>query len=108
MEYMEFVCHAPSDYFHTRNTPYPVKRENHNLCFVWTSLGPEIRTTPSVDEIFGVKDESEDSMGSTVTSTGATTSALAETSGVVSLKSSRDKEKGGKEGERRGVKMEVD
>lgn len=53
LEFMEFVCHAPSDYYKCNNAPYPTNSTEPDLCFVWTSIGPKIRTTPSRDEIFG-------------------------------------------------------
>ena len=101
MDFMDFVCHAPSNYFHARNTPYPVLHKDQDLCFVWTSLGPEIRATPSLDEIFGVKDEGEEAAVSSDIS--------------FSSKSSKEKEKEGREKEknrdkedRKIVKMEID
>ncbi|XP_059154765.1 GATA zinc finger domain-containing protein 1-like [Physella acuta] len=58
MEYMEFVCHAPSDYFRARDAPYKTVNPEPKLCYIWTSIGPQIQTTPSIDEIFGISDPS--------------------------------------------------
>ena len=54
MEFMEFVCHAPSDYYKNSKTPYPTLDNSPDLCYIWSSLGPEIRPAPSLDEIFGM------------------------------------------------------
>ncbi|GFS27694.1 GATA zinc finger domain-containing protein 1 [Elysia marginata] len=54
MEFMEFVCHAPSDYFRARDAPYKTISNEPNLCYIWTSIGPKITVTPTIDEIFGV------------------------------------------------------
>lgn len=54
MEYMEFVCHAPSDYFRARDAPYKTVGHDPNLCYIWTSIGPKITVTPTIDEIFGI------------------------------------------------------
>ncbi|CAL1545010.1 unnamed protein product [Lymnaea stagnalis] len=56
MEYMEFVCHAPSDYFRARDAPYKTVNPEPKLCYIWTSIGPCIQTVPSIDEIFGISD----------------------------------------------------
>ncbi|XP_045207828.2 GATA zinc finger domain-containing protein 1-like [Mercenaria mercenaria] len=57
MVYMEFVCHAPSDYFRSSKTPYPTINNSPELCYIWSSLGPEIRLAPTkLDDIFGPDD----------------------------------------------------
>ena len=57
MEYLEFVCHAPSEYFQSKSTPYPTINNTPELCYIWSALGPEIRETPTdIDEIFGPTD----------------------------------------------------
>ncbi|KAK7495690.1 hypothetical protein BaRGS_00013137 [Batillaria attramentaria] len=97
MEYMEFVCHAPSDYFMAKNTPYPTQAKETDLCFIWTSVGPEIRAVPSVDEIFGVKDDEE--------------VVILPPEPVSASKTSKDKDGKDKEKnreERRVVKMEIE
>lgn len=46
LEYMEFVMHAPSDYYKASNSPYPLtdsELNNYNG-FIWTSLEPKDRT----------------------------------------------------------------
>lgn len=54
---MEFVCHAPSDYFHTTKSPYPTIDNSPELCYIWSSLGPEIKEAPTkLDDIFGPGD----------------------------------------------------
>ncbi|NP_001161552.1 GATAD1-like transcription factor [Saccoglossus kowalevskii] len=50
MEYMEFVCHAPSDYYKARNTPYEVIPVTHDTGYIWTSIAPS--KPPSTTEIF--------------------------------------------------------
>ena len=98
MEFLDFVCHAPSDYFRARNTPYPLVQRDPDLCFIWTSLGPEIRTTPSVDEIFGVKDEGEES---------ALSSDAAASAKGTKDKEGNSKDKSGDREDRKAVKMEM-
>ncbi|XP_068624184.1 GATA zinc finger domain-containing protein 1 [Battus philenor] len=43
LEYMEFVMHAPSDYYKASNTPYPLTDSELNDYngFIWTSLEPK-------------------------------------------------------------------
>lgn len=53
---MEFICHAPSDYFRARDAPYKTVNPEPKLCYIWTSIGPQIQTVPSIDEIFGISD----------------------------------------------------
>ena len=99
MEFMDFVCHAPSDYFKAHNTPYPVAQRDSDLCFIWTSLGPEIRTTPSVDEIFGVKDEREEA---------SATADVPSSTKSVKDKDGKEKDKNKEKEDRKVVKMEMD
>lgn len=54
LEYMEFVCHAPSDYFKANLAPYPTVNNSPELCYVWSHAGPEIRVAPTMDEIFSM------------------------------------------------------
>ena len=55
MDCMEFVCHAPTEYFKAKTAPYPTKpASGTELGFVWTSLGPQIVPAPSYSEIFGL------------------------------------------------------
>nr|AGG55007.1 GATA zinc finger domain containing protein 1 [Heliothis virescens] len=46
LEVMEFVMHAPSDYYKASNTPYPLtdNEVNNYTGFIWTSLEPKERT----------------------------------------------------------------
>ncbi|KAH9368679.1 hypothetical protein HPB48_004698 [Haemaphysalis longicornis] len=54
LEYMEFVCHAPSEYFKAQKSPYPVRRPPGPECgFIWTRIGPQIRPIPTQEEVFG-------------------------------------------------------
>ncbi|KAH6931505.1 hypothetical protein HPB50_024849 [Hyalomma asiaticum] len=54
LEYMEFVCHAPSEYFKARKSPYPVQKPPGPECgFIWTRIGPQIRPVPTQEEVFG-------------------------------------------------------
>jgi hypothetical protein len=54
LEYMEFVCHAPDDYFKPK---YPKISGFHGKQpeqgFIWTSVGPERCKVSTKEEIFG-------------------------------------------------------
>lgn len=56
LEYFEFVCHAPSDYFKQINSPYPTLPDESKTSFMWTNLGPEIIDKPSASELFGLSE----------------------------------------------------
>ena len=56
---MEFVCHAPSDYYKPTNTPYQTRDTGPELCYIWTHIGPNIRTVPTKEEIFGPRQDEE-------------------------------------------------
>ncbi|GAB6026320.1 GATA zinc finger domain-containing protein 1 [Chamberlinius hualienensis] len=43
LECMEFVCHAPSDYYKSSNTPYPTINNKPELCYIWSRLRPQIK-----------------------------------------------------------------
>lgn len=47
LDCMEFVMHAPSDYFKARNTPFPPMHLDYNsdTNFIWTRLTPQMRST---------------------------------------------------------------
>lgn len=53
LECMEFVCHAPSEYFKAKNTPYPTKSSGPESCFIWTRLGPQVQALPTQEQVFG-------------------------------------------------------
>ncbi|KAH0948997.1 hypothetical protein HN011_006909 [Eciton burchellii] len=42
LECMEFVMHAPSDYFKLKNTPYPPLLTERGMGYVWTTLRNEM------------------------------------------------------------------
>lgn len=42
LEYMEFVMHAPSDYFRLKNSPYPIPYTGAGSGYIWTSIRNEI------------------------------------------------------------------
>ena len=44
LEFFDFVMHAPDDYFHYKNAPYPTKSHRSDQEYVMTRLGPKIRT----------------------------------------------------------------
>ncbi|PSN52397.1 GATA zinc finger domain-containing protein 1 [Blattella germanica] len=45
LECMEFVMHAPSDYFKARNTPFPpMHLDGSESNFIWTRLTPQMRS----------------------------------------------------------------
>ncbi|XP_014212205.1 GATA zinc finger domain-containing protein 1 [Copidosoma floridanum] len=41
LEYMEFIMHAPSDYYKLKNTPYPPILQEGGNGYVWTTLTNE-------------------------------------------------------------------
>ena len=45
LECMEFVMHAPSDYYKLKNTPYPPPLTERGTGFIWTTLRNEIATS---------------------------------------------------------------
>ena len=59
-ECMEFVCHAPSDYYKSRNAPYLTSSLRTDLAYIWTNIGPQIINTPTTDEVFGSGEEMGD------------------------------------------------
>ncbi|XP_048728404.1 GATA zinc finger domain-containing protein 1-like [Ostrea edulis] len=56
MEYIEFVCHAPSDYYKCRTGPYLTISREPELCYIWTTMGEKIIPSLNTDELFGMKD----------------------------------------------------
>uniref|UniRef100_A0A3Q3JT10 GATA zinc finger domain-containing protein 1 n=1 Tax=Monopterus albus TaxID=43700 RepID=A0A3Q3JT10_MONAL len=40
MEYLEFVCHAPSEYFKSRSSPFPTIPIRTEKGYIWTHIGP--------------------------------------------------------------------
>ncbi|XP_029444720.1 GATA zinc finger domain-containing protein 1 [Rhinatrema bivittatum] len=44
MEYIEFVCHAPSEYFKSRSSPFPTIPTRPEKGYIWTHIGP----TPAI------------------------------------------------------------
>uniref|UniRef100_A0A3Q2YCN5 GATA zinc finger domain-containing protein 1 n=1 Tax=Hippocampus comes TaxID=109280 RepID=A0A3Q2YCN5_HIPCM len=40
MEYLDFVCHAPSEYFKSRSTPFPTVPVRPQKGYIWTHIGP--------------------------------------------------------------------
>lgn len=55
MEYMEFVCHAPSEYFKCTSGPYPTVSQKPDLCYIWTTTENLIKPLQSIEEVFNVK-----------------------------------------------------
>ncbi|XP_022081924.1 GATA zinc finger domain-containing protein 1-like [Acanthaster planci] len=53
LEYLEFVCHAPSEYYRSRTTPLPVDSLREEKGFIWSSVMPQ--RPPSTAAIFGGK-----------------------------------------------------
>lgn len=41
LECIEFVCHAPSDYYKAERSPYPTVPTKPESGFIWTRLGPK-------------------------------------------------------------------
>lgn len=44
MEHFEFICHAPSEYFKSRSTPFPIIPTKPEKGYIWTRVGP----TPAI------------------------------------------------------------
>nr|XP_060638246.1 GATA zinc finger domain-containing protein 1 isoform X1 [Anolis sagrei ordinatus] len=44
IEYLEFVCHAPSEYFKSRSSPFPTIPTRPEKGYIWTHVGP----TPAI------------------------------------------------------------
>ncbi|XP_061520981.1 GATA zinc finger domain-containing protein 1 isoform X2 [Phycodurus eques] len=40
MEYLDFVCHAPSEYFKSRSSPFPTVPVRPQKGYIWTHIGP--------------------------------------------------------------------
>ncbi|XP_028256041.1 GATA zinc finger domain-containing protein 1 [Parambassis ranga] len=40
MDYLEFVCHAPSEYFKSRSSPFPTIPIRPEKGYIWTHIGP--------------------------------------------------------------------
>lgn len=54
MEYLEFVCHAPSDFYKKRLPKVPeLHKEDFDTGFIWTNIGPKVCKIPTTSEIFG-------------------------------------------------------
>ncbi|XP_037777984.1 GATA zinc finger domain-containing protein 1-like [Penaeus monodon] len=51
LEYMEFECHAPSDYFKDRTSPYSTMTYQPQSCFIWSRLGPQIKPIEKAKEL---------------------------------------------------------
>ena len=51
LDFMEFVCHAPSEYYKALNSPYPVIPSKEQSNFMWSTIIPN--KTPSTSQIFG-------------------------------------------------------
>ncbi|CAK9812415.1 GATA zinc finger domain-containing protein 1 [Anthophora plagiata] len=45
LECMEFVMHAPSDYYKLKNTPYPPSPTERGTGYIWTTFRNEIATS---------------------------------------------------------------
>ena len=62
LEYMEFVCHAPADYYKPKRAVIDsLHSKPPDTGFIWTSIGPQVCKLPTTDEIFGthsLEDES--------------------------------------------------
>uniref|UniRef100_A0A8C5QAA2 GATA zinc finger domain-containing protein 1 n=1 Tax=Leptobrachium leishanense TaxID=445787 RepID=A0A8C5QAA2_9ANUR len=45
MECLDFVCHAPSEYFKSRSSPFPTLPSRPEKGYIWTRVGP----TPAIN-----------------------------------------------------------
>ncbi|KAG7237785.1 hypothetical protein INR49_031798 [Caranx melampygus] len=52
MEYLEFVCHAPSEYFKSRSSPFPTIPIRPEKGYIWTHIGPTPALTIKESEKF--------------------------------------------------------
>lgn len=51
---MEFVCHAPANYYKSKLVKNPgLHMSEPDTGFIWTSIGPKICKVPTTAEIFG-------------------------------------------------------
>ena len=58
MDCFEFVCHAPSEYFRSKSTPYPTQSRKPEIGYISAPLEPPVITkVPSQDEIYGLTEE---------------------------------------------------
>ena len=55
MDCFEFVCHAPSEYFKAKSSPYPTVSPQPELGYVWSNMGANILPVPSNEELYGLK-----------------------------------------------------
>ncbi|XP_061902130.1 GATA zinc finger domain-containing protein 1-like [Entelurus aequoreus] len=46
MEYLDFVCHAPSEYFRSRSSPFPTLACRAERGYIWTHITPSPGSTP--------------------------------------------------------------
>lgn len=53
LDCFEFVCHAPSEYYQAKSSPYPVIPSKPESGFIWTRIGPRIIPLPTQEEVFG-------------------------------------------------------
>lgn len=53
LEYMEFIMHAPSDYFHNRRAPFPTTSMQPEKGFIWTRLDEGITYKKEECEMIG-------------------------------------------------------
>ncbi|CAG2180186.1 unnamed protein product [Oppiella nova] len=51
LECMNFVCHAPSDYYKDRYSPYPTLLSRPESGFIWTRIGPQMTKISNKDQI---------------------------------------------------------
>lgn len=51
---MEFVCHAPANYYKPKLVKIPgLHTAEPTAGFIWTSIGPKLCKLPTIAEIFG-------------------------------------------------------
>ena len=52
LECLDFVMHAPDDYFHYRSAPYPVAAVRTDMEYLVTRAGPRVRTVQEGRNVF--------------------------------------------------------
>ena len=100
LDFFEFVCHAPSDYFKARTSPYRTIESKPDIGYIWTPLGHEIQPVPTNDELYGLKDIKKES--------GEKTPKSKEKEKVRGEREKITRERVREKGTRRAIKSEID
>ena len=56
IDFFNFVCHAPSEYYRAKNSPYPICNKNRpDLGYISTAIGGEIARVPSSNDLYSLE-----------------------------------------------------